>query len=74
MPCRDSRVVILLSLSGAAGSSSLINFPISVRTAVAEQAAPDVVLSWLEKKYFSVKVPLGVWMNLLVVVLDTVDS
>ena len=44
------------------------------RIAVAEQAPPSAVATWLEKKYLSSKMPRGVSMYLLVVTREIVDS
>gem|GEM_PF-3777314 len=59
IPWSDSRVVSLLSLSGFAGFSAAINFFTSARIAVDEASPPPSVFTWLEKKYLSSKMPLG---------------
>jgi len=51
--------VSLLSLSGFAGFSAAINFFTSARIAVDEASPPPSVLTWLEKKYLSSKMPRG---------------
>ena len=47
---------------------------INERIAVAEQVPPSTVPTWLEKKYLSSKMPLGVIMCLFVVTREIVDS
>ena len=47
---------------------------IKARIAVAEQAPPLSVATWLPKKYFSSKIPRGVAMYFCVVTRETVDS
>ncbi len=44
------------------------------RMAVDEHSPPSSVLTWLEKKYFSSKMPRGVCMYFWVVTRDMVDS
>ena len=44
------------------------------RIAVDEHSPPFAMLTWLEKKYFSSKIPRGVCMYFWVVTLDMVDS
>ena len=54
--------------------SDAINFLIIARIAVDEIVAPEDPLTWLEKKYFSSKTPLGVCMYFWVVIREIVDS
>src|SRR3989344_18983 len=74
MPCSLRISAILLSLIGLVGGSASTIFLIIERMAVAEQAPPSTVPTWLEKKYFSSNTPRGVSMYLLVVTREMVDS
>jgi len=65
---------ILESDSGFFASSAATSCLMSARIAVAEQAPPVSVATWLPKKYLSSKIPRGVAMNFCVVTRDTVDS
>ena len=60
IPCSASNCASLQSLSGFLRFSEAISFLISARMAVAEHSPPSSVPTWLEKKYFSSKVPRGV--------------
>ena len=64
----------MLSLSGLCGFSAATSFLIRARIAVEEHSPPAVVATWLEKKYLSSNMPLGVCIYLLVVARDMVDS
>src|SRR5574343_2015645 len=74
IPCWPSISDIWLSDKGFLPSSALINCLISARIAVAEQAPPVSVATWLPKKYFNSKIPRGVAMYFWLVTRDTVDS
>ena len=62
------------SESGFLPSSAATSCLISARIAVAEQAPPVSVETWLPKKYFSSKMPRGVSMYFCVVTREMVDS
>src|SRR3569832_1870637 len=51
-----------------------MSFLMRARIAVAEHTPPVDVLTWLEKKYLSSKMPRGVHMYFLVVTREMVDS
>ena len=74
IPCSSKSDVSLLSLRGLAGCSApIISFRIA-QTAVEEHSPPLAVPTWLEKKYFSSKMPCGVARYLVVVTREMVDS
>ena len=64
----------ILSLNGFAGFSAAINFFTSARMAVDEASPPPSVFTWLEKKYFSSKIPRGLCRYFCVVTREMVDS
>src|SRR5574343_1459654 len=74
IPCWPSISDNWLSDKGFLPSSAAINCLIRARMAVAEQAPPVSVETWLPKKYFSSKMPRGVAMYFWLVTRDTVDS
>ena len=73
IPCSSNSAVILLSLRGLRGFSASTSFLIRARIAVDEHSPPAAVLTWLEKKYLSSKIPRGVCIYLWVVTLEIVD-
>ena len=74
IPCSDSMEVSLLSLNGFAGFSAAMSFFTSARIAVDEASPPPSVFTWLEKKYFSSKIPRGLCRYFCVVTREMVDS
>src|SRR6266853_5103924 len=74
MPCWLRISEILLSERGFRASSAATSCLRSARIAVAEQAPPVSVDTWLPKKYLSSKMPRGVSMYFCVVTRDIVDS
>src|SRR5450830_1012620 len=74
IPCLLKISVIWLSDKGFFAFSSLTICLIKARIAVAEQAPPDSVDTWLPKKYLSSYTPRGVSIYFRVVTRETVDS
>src|SRR5258706_1623190 len=74
MPCWARMSEMRWSESGFLPSSAATSCLISARMAVAEQAPPVSVETWLPKKYLSSKMPRGVSMYFCVVTREIVES
>ena len=74
MPCCSSKTISLLSLNGFEDFSASIRVFRIAQTAVDEHSPPEEVPTWLEKKYFSSKIPCGVARYFAVVTREMVDS